>query len=93
MTSDGAQLPVDNRTAYVARCPQRIQGAVAPAMLPHRLLDWGNSQVLAGCSTRYLILLGVVAVVIMLTAQERSRGILVQRFDLHLLSVRRHLTH
>ena len=48
---------------------------------------------LAGYGTWYLILLGVVAVVIMLTAQERSRGIVVQRFDLHLLSGRRHLKH
>ena len=29
----------------------------------------------------------------MLTAQERSQGVVVRRFDLHLLSVRRHLTH
>ena len=43
---------------------------------------------LAGYGTWYLILLGVVAVVIMLIAQERSRGIAVRRFDLH-----RHLTH
>ena len=62
-------------------------------MLPHCVLDRGNSEVLAGYGTWYLILLGVVAVVIMLTAQERSRGIVVRRFDLHLLSVRRHLEH
>ena len=40
-------------------------------MLPHCVLDRGNSEVLAGYGTWYLILLGVVAVVIMLTAQER----------------------
>ena len=33
-------------------------------MLPHCVLDRGNSEVLAGFGTWYLILLGVVAVVI-----------------------------
>ena len=47
-------------------------------MLPNCVLDRGNSAVLAGFGTWYLILLCVVAVVIMLTAQERSRGIVVR---------------
>ena len=47
-------------------------------MLPNCVLDRGNSEVLAGFGTWYLILLCVVAVVIMLTAQERSRGIVVR---------------
>ena len=48
---------------------------------------------LAGYGTCYLILLGVVAVVIMLPAQKGLRGLVVRRFDLRLLSVRRHVTH
>ena len=62
-------------------------------MLPHCVLDRGNSKVLAGYGTWYLILLGVVAVIIMLPAQGGLRGLVVRRFDLRLLSVLRHLTH
>ncbi len=49
-------------------------------------------ELLADYGTWYLILLGVVAVVIMLTAQEGIWGVVARRFDLHLFSVRRHLT-
>ncbi len=48
-------------------------------------------EMLADYGTWYLILLGVVAVVIMLTAQEGLWGLVARRFDLHLFSVRRHL--
>ena len=39
----------------------RHSGRRRAAMLPHCVLDRGNSEVLAGYGTWYLILLGVVA--------------------------------
>jgi branched-chain amino acid transport system permease protein len=48
-------------------------------------------ELLADYGTWYLILLGVVAVAIMLTAQEGIWGLVARRFDLHLFSVRRQL--
>ncbi len=56
------------------------------------LIYFGLRELLADYGTWYLILLGVVAVVIMLTAQEGLWGLVARRFDLHLFSVRRHLT-
>ena len=55
------------------------------------LIYFALRELLADYGTWYLILLGVVAVVIMLTAQEGLWGLVVKRFDLHLFSVRRHL--
>src|ERR1700722_19195772 len=49
-------------------------------------------ELLADYGTWYLILLGMVAVAIMLKAQEGLWGLVAKRFDLHLFSVRRHLT-
>jgi hypothetical protein len=48
----------------------RHSGRRRAATLPRCVLDRGNSEVLAGYGTWCLILLGVVAVVIMLAAQE-----------------------
>jgi len=56
------------------------------------LIYFALREVLAEYGTWYLILLGGVAVAIMLTAQEGLWGIVAKRFDIHLLSVRRHLT-
>jgi branched-chain amino acid transport system permease protein len=55
------------------------------------LVYFGLRQLLADYGTWYLILLGAVAVVIMLTAQEGLWGIVARRFNLHLVSVRRRL--
>jgi branched-chain amino acid transport system permease protein len=56
------------------------------------LIYFGLRELLADYGTWYLILLGVVAVAIMLTAQEGLWGLVAKRFDVHLFSVRRHLT-
>jgi branched-chain amino acid transport system permease protein len=56
------------------------------------LIYFGLRELLAGYGTWYLILLGAVAVAIMLTAQEGLWGTVAKRFDIHLISVRRHLT-
>jgi branched-chain amino acid transport system permease protein len=56
------------------------------------LVYFGLRELLADYGTWYLILLGVVAVAIMLKAQEGLWGLVAKRFDLHLFSVRRHLT-
>jgi hypothetical protein len=37
--------------------------------------------------------LGVVAVAIMLKAQDGLWGVLAKRFNLHLFAIRRHLVH
>jgi branched-chain amino acid transport system permease protein len=49
-------------------------------------------EFLADYGAWYLVLLGVVAVVIMLRAREGLWGLVAHRFNLHLFSVRRHLT-
>jgi branched-chain amino acid transport system permease protein len=56
------------------------------------LVYFALREVLADYGTWYLILLGVVAVVIMLRAREGIWGLVAQRFNLHLFSVRRYLT-
>jgi branched-chain amino acid transport system permease protein len=55
------------------------------------LIYFGLREALADYGTWYLILLGLVAVVIMLKAQEGIWGLIAKRFNLHLFSVRRHL--
>jgi branched-chain amino acid transport system permease protein len=55
------------------------------------LIYFALRELLADYGTWYLILLGVVAVAIMLKAQEGIWGLIAKRFDLHLFSVRRHL--
>ena len=55
------------------------------------LLYFGLRELLADYGSWYLILLGTVAVVIMLKAQEGIWGLIAKRLDLHLFSVRRHL--
>jgi branched-chain amino acid transport system permease protein len=52
----------------------------------------GANRLLADYGSWYLILLGVVAIAIMLKAQEGLWGLIAKRFNLHLFSVRRHLT-
>jgi branched-chain amino acid transport system permease protein len=56
------------------------------------LIYFGLRELLADHGVWYLILLGVTAVAIMLKAQEGIWGLIARRFDLHLFSVRRHLT-
>ena len=56
------------------------------------LVYFALREVLADYGTWYLILLGVVAVAIMLRAREGLWGLMAQRFNLHLFSVRRYLT-
>ncbi|MGH7087652.1 MAG: branched-chain amino acid ABC transporter permease [Stellaceae bacterium] len=56
------------------------------------LIYFGLREALADYGTWYLILLGVVAVAIMLLAPEGLWGLLARRFNLHLFSVRRHLS-
>jgi branched-chain amino acid transport system permease protein len=56
------------------------------------LIYFGLRELLADYGTWYLILLGGVAVAIMLKAQEGLWGTVAKRFDIHLISVRRHLT-
>ena len=56
------------------------------------LIYFGLRELLADYGVWYLILLGVTAVAIMLKAQEGIWGLIARRFDLHLFSVRRHLT-
>jgi branched-chain amino acid transport system permease protein len=56
------------------------------------LIYFGLRQLLADYGSWYLILLGVVAIAIMLKAQEGVWGLIAKRFNLHLFSVRRHLT-
>ena len=56
------------------------------------LIYFGLRQLLADYGSWYLILLGVVAIAIMLKAQEGLWGLIAKRFNLHLFSVRRHLT-
>jgi len=55
------------------------------------LVYFGLRELLADYGAWYLILLGLVAVVIMLKAQEGLWGLLARRFNLHLFPVRRHL--
>jgi branched-chain amino acid transport system permease protein len=55
------------------------------------LIYFALRELLADYGTWYLILLGVVAVVIMLKAQDGLWGLVAKRFNLHLFSVRRHL--
>jgi branched-chain amino acid transport system permease protein len=55
------------------------------------LIYFGLRELLAGYGTWYLILLGAVAVVIMLKAQQGLWGIVAERFGIHLFSVHRHL--
>jgi branched-chain amino acid transport system permease protein len=55
------------------------------------LIYFGLRQLLADYGSWYLILLGVVAIAIMLKAQEGVWGLIAKHFDLHLFSVRRHL--
>jgi branched-chain amino acid transport system permease protein len=56
------------------------------------LIYFGLRQLLADYGSWYLILLGMVAIAIMLKAQEGVWGLIAKRFNLHLFSVRRHLT-
>jgi branched-chain amino acid transport system permease protein len=56
------------------------------------LIYFGLRELLADYGTWYLIILGVVAVAIMLKAQDGICGLIAKRFNLHLFSVRRHLT-
>jgi branched-chain amino acid transport system permease protein len=56
------------------------------------LIYFGLRETLADYGTWYLILLGMVAVAIMLKAQEGLWGLVARRFNLHLFSVRRHLS-
>ncbi len=56
------------------------------------LIYFGLRELLADYGTWYLILLGVVAVAIMLKAQDGIWGLIAKRFDLHLFPVRRRLT-
>ena len=56
------------------------------------LIYFGLRELLADYGTWYLILLGAVAVAIMLKAREGLWGNVAKRFNLHLFSVRRHLT-
>lgn len=56
------------------------------------LIYFALRELLADYGAWYLILLGVVAVAIMLTAQEGIWGLVAKRLNLHLFSVRRHLT-
>jgi branched-chain amino acid transport system permease protein len=61
-----------------------ILGVIVYFVLREFLSDYG---------TWYLILLGSVAVAVMLLAQEGLWGLIARRFDLHLFSLRRHLSH
>jgi branched-chain amino acid transport system permease protein len=55
------------------------------------LIYFGLRELLADYGTWYLIFLGVVAVAIMLRAREGIWGLIAQKFNLHLFSVRRQL--
>ena len=48
-------------------------------------------ELLSDYGTWYLILLGTVAVAIMMLAREGLWGLIARRFDIHLVSLRRHL--
>lgn len=55
------------------------------------LIYFAMRELLADYGSWYLILLGMVAVVVMLTAREGVWGLIVKRFDLHAFPVRRRL--
>jgi len=57
------------------------------------LLYFGLRECLADYGSWYLILLGAVAVIVMLKAQQGVWGWVQARFGLHLFPVRRHLVH
>lgn len=55
------------------------------------LIYFAMRELLADYGSWYLILLGVVAVIVMLTAREGLWGLIAKRFDLHPFPVRRRL--
>ena len=55
------------------------------------LIYFGMRELLADYGSWYLILLGLLAVVVMLTARQGVWGLIAGRFDIHLFPVRRHL--
>ena len=55
------------------------------------LVYFALRELLANYGSWYLIILGVVAVAIMLKAQDGLWGVLAKRFNLHLFAIRRHL--
>jgi branched-chain amino acid transport system permease protein len=55
------------------------------------LVYFAMRELLADYGSWYLILLGVLAVTVMLTAREGLWGLIARRFDLHLFSIRRTL--
>jgi branched-chain amino acid transport system permease protein len=55
------------------------------------LVYFGLREMLVDYGSWYLIVLGILAVVVMLTAQQGLWGFIQRRFDLHLFAVRRHL--
>ncbi len=55
------------------------------------LVYFAMRELLADYGSWYLILLGVLAVVVMLTAQQGIWGLVTRKFDVHLFPVRRHL--
>ena len=55
------------------------------------LVYFALREVLANYGSWYLIVLGVVAVAIMLKAQDGLWGLIAKRFNLHLFAIRRHL--
>jgi branched-chain amino acid transport system permease protein len=55
------------------------------------LVYFAMRELLADYGSWYLIVLGVVAVVVMLTAREGLWGLMTRRFDLHLFAIRRTL--
>ena len=55
------------------------------------LIYFAMREMLADYGSWYLILLGIVAVAVMLTAREGIWGLIGKRFDLHLFPVRRRL--
>jgi branched-chain amino acid transport system permease protein len=56
------------------------------------LVYFALREALADYGSWYLIVLGVIAVTVMLTAQQGLWGFVARRFNIHLFSVRRHLT-
>lgn len=55
------------------------------------LIYFAMRELLADYGSWYLIVLGLLAVVVMLTAREGVWGLVTRKFDLHLFPVRRHL--
>ena len=55
------------------------------------LIYFALREMFADYGTFYMIALGLVAVLMMLKAPRGVRGLLLERFDLHLFPVQRHL--